>query len=107
MKSNGTAEEDSSFPGMAYSDRRLHRHLPAHLGRPSVLPAGGDVSDDAGVALLAHIDAVHLDDALAWVQPRHGRHGAWGGDGNKQREAGGHDSRGDRGGGGADLPKYP
>lgn len=51
---------------------------PAHLGRPSVLPAGSDVSDDAGVALLAHVDAVHLDDALAWVQPRHGRHGAWG-----------------------------
>lgn len=36
------------------------------------------MSDDAGVALLAHVDAVHLDDALAWVQPRHGCHGAWG-----------------------------
>lgn len=106
MKSNGIAEEDSSFSW----DRIFRRHFPAHLGRPSVLPAGGDVSDDAGVALLAHVDAVHLDDALAWVQPRHGRHGAWGGDGNKQREAGAADTTAEvtvGWGGGVDIPKYP
>lgn len=78
VKSNKIAEEDSfiHFPGIAYSFRRLRHQLPAHLGRPSVLPAGGDVSDDAGVALLAHVDAVHLDDALAWVETRHSCHGA-------------------------------
>lgn len=35
------------------------------------------MSDDAGVALLAHVDAVHLDDALTWMETRHGCHGAW------------------------------
>lgn len=34
------------------------------------------MSDDAGVALLAHVDAVHLDDALAWMETRDGCHGA-------------------------------
>lgn len=35
------------------------------------------MSDDAGVALLAHIDAIHLDDALARVQTGDGCHRAW------------------------------
>lgn len=35
------------------------------------------MSDDAGVALLAHVDAVHLDDALARVEPGGGCHRAW------------------------------
>lgn len=48
-----------------------------HLCRPSVLPARGDMSDNAGMALLAHIDAVHLDDALARVQTGDGCHRAW------------------------------
>lgn len=34
------------------------------------------MSDNAGVALLAHIDAVHLDDALARVQTGNGCHRA-------------------------------
>lgn len=33
--------------------------------------------DDTGVALLAHVDAVHLDDALAWVEASDGRYRAW------------------------------
>lgn len=47
-----------------------------YLRGSPVLPARRDVSDDTGVALLAHVDAVHLDDALARVQPGHGRHRA-------------------------------
>lgn len=35
------------------------------------------MSDDAGVALLAYVDAVHLDDALAWVETGSGGHRAW------------------------------
>lgn len=51
------------------------KHLfSADLCGPSVLPARGDVSDDAGVALLAHVDAVHLDDALARVEAGDGSH---------------------------------
>lgn len=55
---------------------RVRHRFHAHLGRPSVLPAGGDMSDDAGVALLAHVDAVHLDDALTRMETRDGCHGA-------------------------------
>lgn len=51
--------------------------LPPHLCGPPVLPARGDMSDDAGMALLAHIDAVHLDDALARVETCDGCHRAW------------------------------
>ena len=35
------------------------------------------MSDDAGMALLAHIDAIHLDDALARVETGDGCHRAW------------------------------
>lgn len=35
------------------------------------------MSNDAGMALLAYIDAVHLDDALAWVETGDGCHRAW------------------------------
>lgn len=35
------------------------------------------MSDDTGVALLADIDAVHLDDALARMETRNGSHRAW------------------------------
>lgn len=51
--------------------------LPPHLCGSPVLPARCDMSDDAGVALLAHIDAVHLDDALARVETGDGCHRAW------------------------------
>lgn len=51
--------------------------LPPHLCGPSVLPARGDMSDDTGMALLAYIDAVHLDDALARVETGDGCHRAW------------------------------
>ncbi|TNN88927.1 hypothetical protein EYF80_000805 [Liparis tanakae] len=50
---------------------------PSHLCGSTVLPAGGDMSDDAGVALLAYVDAVHLDDALARVETGDGCHRAW------------------------------
>lgn len=50
---------------------------PPHLCGSPVLPARGDMSDDAGVALLADIDAVHLDDALARVEAGDGCHCAW------------------------------
>lgn len=52
---------------------QLFHHL-SHLCGSSVLPARGDMSDDAGVALLAHIDAIHLDDALARVEAGDGCH---------------------------------
>lgn len=51
--------------------------FPSHLCGSSVLPARGDMGDDAGMALLAYIDAVHLDDALAWVEPGDSCHRAW------------------------------
>jgi len=35
------------------------------------------MSDDAGMALLAYVDAVHLDDALARVETGDGCHRAW------------------------------
>lgn len=35
------------------------------------------MSDDAGMALLAYIDAVHLDDALARMETGDGCHRAW------------------------------
>lgn len=59
---------------------------PSHLCGSTVLPARGDMSDDAGMALLAHIDAVHLDDALARVETGDGCHRAWASDEDKQRE---------------------
>lgn len=43
------------------------------------------MSDDAGMALLAYIDAIHLDDALAWVETGDGCHCAWR-ETDKQRE---------------------
>lgn len=53
------------------------RLLSPHLRGPSVFPACSDMSDDAGVALFAHIDTVHLDDALARVETGDGCHSAW------------------------------
>ena len=60
--------------------------LLSHLCGSPVLPAGSDVSDDAGVALLAYVDAVHLDDALARVEAGDGCHRAWRETRGKQRE---------------------
>lgn len=50
------------------TDWRIWETLDSHLCGPPVLPAGCDVGDDTGVALFAHIDAVHFNDALAWVK---------------------------------------
>lgn len=43
------------------------------------------MSNNASMALLAYIDAVHLDDALAWVEASDGCHRAWC-ERDKQRE---------------------
>lgn len=48
----------------------------SHLSGSPVLPTRGDMSDDAGMALLAHVDAVHLDNALARVETCDSRHSA-------------------------------
>lgn len=50
---------------------------PAHLCGTSVLPACSYMSDDTGMALFAHIDAIHLDDALARMETCDGCHCAW------------------------------
>lgn len=53
-----------------------------NLRGPSVFPACRDVGDDAGMALLADIDPVDFDNALAGMQARDGRHCACQGRGN-------------------------
>lgn len=48
--------------------------LLSYLRWSSVFSARGDMSDDTGVALLAHIDAVYFDNALARVEAGGGCH---------------------------------
>lgn len=56
----------------------VRKHLSsADLCGPLVLPARCDVSDDAGVTLLAHVEAIHLDDALPWVEAGDSGHSTW------------------------------
>lgn len=85
-KSNMIAENSSVLKGLHIhiSQNRAKYTLNfwvqssfAHLCWPPVLPACCDMSDDTGVALLADIDAVHLDDALARMETRDGSHRAW------------------------------
>lgn len=71
---------DESVHKCLYLYKYVLKKKSTHLRGPPVLSARGDVSDDTGVALLAHVDAVDLDDALARVETRHGRHCAWRGD---------------------------
>lgn len=53
------------------------RHRASYLRGSPVLPAGRDMGDDTRMALFAHVDAVHFNDALTWVKASDGRHSAF------------------------------